>query len=248
MNRRSAFGIVLISRLSTKEGDNTLPIDYRRGFISIIKGAIEGSWLYSTLFKRRAVKPYTFSVSFGDRVKIEGEKILFENPIELKFSTNSPEIFVMVYNHLIGKREFPIYNLSFRVEHTEVVRPRRIETDKAIFRTLSPVLIRSHRNERHYLCPKCVNFEGDGDFEEAFKFNMDELCRNLIDLNESGEVIFDPIKLKKLVVKHMGLKIPGFIGTFSMKASPEVLNLINQVGLGSRRSQGFGMVEVVREI
>jgi CRISPR/Cas system endoribonuclease Cas6 (RAMP superfamily) len=33
-----------------------------------------------------------------------------------------------------------------------------------------------------------------------------------------------------------------------MKASPEILNLINQVGLGSRRSQGFGMVEVIREI
>jgi CRISPR-associated endoribonuclease Cas6 len=93
-----------------------------------------------------------------------------------------------------------------------------------------------------------VNFEGDSDFEEAFKFNMDELVRHLLSLGDFVGVEFKPIKLRKLVMKHMGLKLPGFVGTFSLGADSKILNLINQVGLGSRRGQGFGMVEVLKEI
>jgi CRISPR-associated endoribonuclease Cas6 len=109
-------------------------------------------------------------------------------------------------------------------------------------------LIRSHENEKYYLCPRCVNFEGDKGFDEAFEFNMDELLRNLLDRNNDHETAFNPIKINRVIIKHMGLKLPGCLGTLALSAEPEILNLINQVGLGSRRGQGFGMVELVREI
>jgi CRISPR/Cas system endoribonuclease Cas6 (RAMP superfamily) len=35
------------------------------------------------------------------------------------------------------------------------------------------------------------------------------------------------------------------VGIFELRGSPEVLDLIYRVGLGVRRSQGFGMLEVV---
>jgi CRISPR-associated endoribonuclease Cas6 len=218
--------------------------------MSIIKGAIDSSApeLYKALFEKRTVKPYTFAVSFGNEVRIENDEIVFKSPIEFKFSSNRPDILIMVYNHLLKTKEFPIRNVRFRVEHNDIVKPKRVEKNEVILRTISPVLIRSHKNEKHYLCPKCVNFEGDSDFEGAFRFNMDELCRNLLNLDESGEVIFNAVKLKKLVIKHMGLKLPGFVGTFSLRTNPEILNLMNVVGLGSRRGQGFGMVEVLKEI
>jgi len=244
--------MILNSRLSVKDKSNLssyqLPVDYRRAFISIIKGAVESHSpiLFSLLFEKRTVKPYTFSVSFGNKVKIEGEDINFESPVEFKFGTNRPDILTMVYNYLIGKKEFHIYNLLFKVEDINISRPRKTEKDHVVFRTLSPVLIRSHSNERYYLCPKCINFDGDSDFEEALKFNLDEIAKHLAYLNEIGSFEFKPIELRKLVIKHMGLKIPSFVGTFSMKANPEILNLISQVGLGSRRSQGFGMLEVVQ--
>lgn len=245
--------MILNSRLSIKNKGNLscqLPVDYRRGFISMIKGAVESHspTLFSLLFEKRTVKPYTFSVSFGNKVKIEGENINFEPPIEFKFGTHQLDILTMVYNHLVGKKEFSIYNLLFTVENINISRPRKIEKNHVVLRTLSPILIRSHANERYYLCPQCINFNGDSDFEEAFKFNLDEIVKHLSDLDEVESFEFKPIELRRLVIKHMGLKIPGFVGTFSMKAHPEVLNLINQVGLGSRRSQGFGMVEVIREI
>jgi len=253
MNYTNNFGTILVSRLSTKDEypeTDSLPVDFREGFMSVIKGAIESSApeLYKALFERRTVKPYTFAVSFGNEVKIEEDRIFFKSPIEFKFSTNRPDILIIIYNHLLNKREFPIYNLRFKVEHNDIVRPKRIGKSEAIFRTVSPILIRSHKNERHYLCPKCVNFEGDNDFKEAFKFNMDELVRHLLGLGDFAEVELKPIKLRKLVMKHMGLKLPGFVGAFSLKADPEILNLINQVGLGSRRGQGFGMVEVLKEV
>ncbi|HWP93521.1 MAG TPA: CRISPR-associated endoribonuclease Cas6 [Thermodesulfobacteriota bacterium] len=253
MNSSNDFGLVLVSRLSAvNEHSETasLKVDFREGFMSIIKGAIESSApeLYKTLFEKRTVKPYTFAVSFGNEVRVENDELFFKSPIEFKFSSNHPDILIMVYNHLLKTKEFPIRNVTFRVEHNDIIKPKRLEKNEVILRTISPILIRSHKNERHYVCPKCFNFEGDNDFEEAFKFNMDELCRNLLSLNDATEVIFNPIKLRKLVIKHMGLKLPGFVGTFSLKSDPGILNLINLVGLGSRRGQGFGMVEVVREI
>jgi CRISPR-associated endoribonuclease Cas6 len=39
----------------------------------------------------------------------------------------------------------------------------------------------------------------------------------------------------------------AFVGTFKLKSEPEILQLIYDVGLGVRRSQGFGMLEVVRQ-
>lgn len=247
------LGMVLVSRFSaTDKSEKTsfLPVDFREGFISIIKGGVQSSSpeLYNTLFQKRTVKPYTFAVSFGDEVKIEDDKIFFKSPIEFKFSTNHPDILIMIYNHIVSKKKFPIYNLSFKLDHNDIIRPKRIEKCEAIFRTLSPVLIRSHKNERHYLCPECVNFEGDNDFKEAFKFNMDELARNLLDQNDVGEVELRSIKVKRVIIKHMGIKLPGSVGVFSLSAEPNILNLINHVGLGSRRGQGFGMVELVKEI
>jgi CRISPR-associated endoribonuclease Cas6 len=39
----------------------------------------------------------------------------------------------------------------------------------------------------------------------------------------------------------------AFIGVFKLKSDPTILQLIYDVGLGVRRSQGFGMLEVVKQ-
>jgi CRISPR-associated endoribonuclease Cas6 len=42
------------------------------------------------------------------------------------------------------------------------------------------------------------------------------------------------------------MNMQGFTGIFELQGDPQVLNLIYQVGLGVRRSRGFGMLEVAQ--
>lgn len=249
MDTQTEFGTILISRLTAIRGGKepySLPIDYRSSFISIIKAAVEGydPLLYELIFLSRTVKPYTFAVSFGDGVKISDNQILSPNSIEFKFGTLEPKLLIMLYNHLITKRTFNIYNTEFSLEHVHTKRPRRIKGSEALLRTLSPVLIRSHKNEKHCLCPPCSNFPGDAEFHEALSYNMEEMSRHLGDMG-SYKPELEAVRLKRIIITHMGLKLPGFVGTFLLRADPRLLNLVITAGMGSRRSQGFGMVDVV---
>jgi len=237
---------------ASNEGGIYLPVDYRPGFMSIIKSAIESESKiqYELMFNRRTVKPYTFAVSFGNEMKVENDKIFFMKPIEFKFSSFELEYEIYVYNYLVKNKHVNIFNRGFEVSHMRFVKKREIKGSFAIFKTLSPVLIRSHKNQNHYLCPECKNFKGDEDFHEAFKFNLNELARNLLNI-EPTKAEFKSINLRKIVVKHMtkygNLKFPGFVGVFSLEADPHILNLVNKAGLGSRRGEGFGMVELIYE-
>jgi CRISPR-associated endoribonuclease Cas6 len=57
---------------------------------------------------------------------------------------------------------------------------------------------------------------------------------------------------KRVIVKHMNqkhpdskpLKFPGFQGKIKLNAPSSVLRLLYQAGIGARRSQGFGMVDI----
>lgn len=228
-----------------------LPIDYRNGFVSIIKSAVqnESKIQYELMFNRRTVKPYTFSVSFGNKIEIQDDKIFFSDPINFKFSSFEVEFEIYLYNYLIKNKSINIYGQKFEVSNMRFEAKKEIKSSFAIFKTLSPVVIRSHTNQNHYLCPECENFNGDKDFNDAFQFNLEELARNLLGIG-SVKAEFKSIKLKRVIVKHMtkygNLKFPGFVGVFSLEADPHILNLVNKAGLGSRRGEGFGMVDLYK--
>ncbi|CUS99370.1 CRISPR-associated endoribonuclease Cas6 [Candidatus Chrysopegis kryptomonas] len=232
----------------------SLPLDYRTGFMSIIKSAFqsESPIDYDLVFNRRTVKPYTFAVAFGDDVKVQDEKIYFNRPLEFKFSSFDLNDEILLYNYFVRSKTIKIFGRDFDVSNLWIFENKKIKGNSAIFKTLSPVLIRSHKNEKFYLCPKCENFDGDEAFYEALKFNVSELVRNLLGREVSGEINFKPVKTRRVVVKHLtdrgNLKLPGFTGLFLFEAESEVLNLILRAGLGARRSQGFGMLELVYEV
>lgn len=242
---------ITLKSVGASGGGIFLPVDYRGGFLSIVKRAIssESSIEYDLIFGRRSVKPYTFAVTFGEEIKVEDDKIFFTRPIEFKFSSFEPKYEIYVYNYFVKNKSIEIYGHSFEVSSIKLKRKKEISEPKALFKTLSPVLIRSHENEKFYLCPKCENFDGDADFDEALKFNLREQVSNLLCKSFNGEVKLEPVNLRRVIVKHMinrgALKMPGFTGLFYLYAEPEILNLVNLAGLGSRRGQGFGMIDIV---
>jgi len=221
--------------------DPNLPVEYRRGFVSLLKEAIKQA--NPTCFERyysrlHTLKPFTFSLFFPELTGNEGEDFHVGSKAILSFSTFSPEVMTSVYNGLLQIREYPIFENKIRL-YNVFLRPRIVITEGRVqFKTMAPVLVNTKGNSNWYLLP------GDKGFEEGLNFSVRELCRVFLGMPDAT-VEFRPIAIRRKVVRHYNMHMQGLVGIFELRGSPEVLDLIYRVGLGVRRSQGFGMLEVV---
>ncbi|MGD0237205.1 MAG: hypothetical protein ABSC55_22080 [Syntrophorhabdales bacterium] len=82
-----------------------LPLDYRSGFVSLLKACYEkvSQETYSALYGRNTLKPFTFSPYFGNRAKIDRGRIMLNSEtFILNFSTGSLELGTYFYNGLLN--------------------------------------------------------------------------------------------------------------------------------------------------
>lgn len=224
---------------------DTIPIDYRSGFISLIKKAMEtaNKDLYKKFYEEdQKVKPYTFSIYSPDGFLKNGDEFKVGKTLVFNFSTNSYEIGTYIYNGLVDNemKIFPFFegNHLKRLKATLLQEPE-ITGDTAVFKTMSTVLINSVGKKDWYFIPD------NPEFPEAFDTCVTAMVKELLGVSNI-KVIFNTIKIKRQVVKHYGGNMQGFEGIFALSGDREVLQLIHAVGLGVRRSQGFGMLRVMR--
>ncbi len=218
-----------------------LPVDYRRGFASLLKEAIKRAnpACYERFYSHvHVLKPFTFSVFFPELKGHEDDHFIVGSKAILYFSTFFPEVCATVYNGILCSRTFPLFENTAQVQNVFLKPRTTITQEKVKFKTMAPVLVNTKGNPNWYLLPE------DEGFHEGLAFAVREVCRAFLDLPE-GTVEFCPISIRRKVVRHYNMHMQGFVGIFELRGRPEVLNLIYQVGLGVRRSQGFGMLEVL---
>ncbi|MCU0289404.1 MAG: CRISPR-associated endoribonuclease Cas6 [Acidobacteria bacterium] len=120
-------------------------------------------------------------------------------------------------------------------------KEKHIKSSEAVFKTLSPFLLRMHHkkdNTDEYLTKT----------NELFVPLMEENIRFMLQvlLGRDEHVSFTPVMLSEgIPIKHFGFILDGTTGIFKLTGHPDILNFIHQVGIGSRRSEGFGMLELV---
>ncbi|GIU81617.1 MAG: CRISPR-associated endoribonuclease Cas6 [Acidobacteria bacterium] len=222
---------------------NTLPIDYRRGFASLIKEALrrENKPLYELYYSRPTPKPFTFSVFFPELsglIEINGRRYFnVGSKARLNFSTCSKDFYVSVYNGFLNIEKYQLFENELAFENLFIGFEARIAEEKAVFKTMSPVVINKKGESHRYLLPE------DSEFAENLGFHIKEISSAFGGI-ENPCVEFKAIEWRRRAVKHYDSDIYGFTGIFELYGQPKVLNLIYQVGLGVRRSQGFGMLEL----
>jgi CRISPR-associated endoribonuclease Cas6 len=236
-------------RLSCRYGmEGVLPLDYRPGFMSLLKKALNKSnpALYAELYENMVTKPFTFSIYFGGGLLIDkNEGTLRSNypEISLNMSSNSAKLITFVYNGLLEIPEYPIYKANLRLKEIRFSDSARIDNDYAMFKTLSPILIKTSRREKdEYILPD------HPEFKERLNYYVNLTWREITKVEGKFDVNFIPLpkKINKEVVFHMRVPFTAFRGVFVLQGEPEILQFIYDVGLGIRRNQGFGMLEVVR--
>jgi CRISPR-associated endoribonuclease Cas6 len=232
-----------------------LPRDYRSGFMSLIKKAIETAnpMLFQQYYSQHRLKPFTFSTFFPQLKGSENGKFNVGKEVRLNLSTSSLELATYLYNGFYKSPPFRLLEQQLGSENILTLkrismrRSEKIHSSEVIFKTASPVLINNIGKSNWYLLP------GEEGFDEGVRFAVAEIAKEFLDwqgevpiefqvLQQNGKVSF-----KRKVVSHYNQSMSAFVGAFTLKSDPKILQLIYDVGLGVRRSQGFGMLEVVKQ-
>jgi len=247
--------------------------NYRQYFLSLFKEAFknsseDGKDFFHRYYGEKTIKPFTFSVYMpckpvDKKLKLEGEYI------NLFFSTNDYEFLMRLYNGLlkISKRKDP-FNLGKnkieKIANINLLKEVKITKDTVSFKTLSPLLIRDPDDGSKYLIPEFCNANKEFSlmkkvskekFIEGMKISSEKLVKNFLNKDEKMEFHIDESTISMIPVIHGSkneksheeymINYPAIKGHFKIEAKPDVLQLFYDIGIGARRSEGFGMLEVV---
>ena len=225
--------------------EEVIPRNYGRGFISLIKKMIEVTdpLLFYDYYEKHKLKPFTFGVYFPNLKGNDGDRINVGVKAVLNFSTSSLQLATNIYNGFLRVGEHYWQNngssITFKPTKAFLNQPKRINKNEHWFKTLSPFLINNLGDSNVFLLP------GEIGFIEGLEFSLNECAKEFLGKNEKVEFEFEPLDMKRKVIYHYK-KMPTNIGVFRLKAEPEILQMVYDIGIGVHRSQGFGMLEVVR--
>ena len=232
--------------------ESEIPLDYRRKIVSMFKRCLTNydENVYNKYYHMRdpIQKEFTFSNYFQNPV-MKKETIEIPNKrIIINFSTSDNVIGIDFYNAFVKNlyQEIRFSNLnSIKITRIVVQKERKITTNKVIFRTQSPLIVRDHHPESgkdwYYSC-------NDLNFEKFLKRNLYNQLKDKF--SETVERDLDNLSIKKLdmkkiIVTSYGIKMASSIGSFEMEGEQYILNEIYQSGAGSKKSLGFSMVDIV---
>ena len=227
-----------------------LPIEIRRTVISFFKKSLtetHNSKYYPQFFTGTQIKDYSFSVIFP-LDKYFGEEIYLKRP-EMKVVVSCSEknnIGFLLVNVFLSQRnkKFPLPKDTHMIlKDVRIIEEKAIKGEEAIFQTTTGggIVVREHNKEEN----KDFYYSMENErFEEVLNWLMKERFKRLgysedIFKNFSCELL----EGRKIVVKHFDLKFPVTTGRFKVKASKILLEEIYRTGMGSRLSQGFGLLE-----
>lgn len=239
----------LLLEFSLKEP--TIPIEYRRVLMHLVKTCLKNandSKYYDRFYEETKPKNFTFSMFF-DAPKFTPERILLVTKrVKVIFSVFDKMEGYILYSSFLEKKgakillendNHMILNKVIKLQEPEA------HTNKMLIKMNSPLLVRKHDRESNR--DQYYSFEED-EFEEGLYYNLRlQLLREGFDETSIEGLKVTPIKCRKVIVQHYGCKFAGSLGNFLVEGNQVVLNYLLKSGLSSRRSEGFGMPELLTD-
>ena len=231
----------------------TLPIHYNHIVQAMIYDSLDDDIAYflhekGFIHGKRTFKMFTFSRLTGTYSinKKEG-KITFTGPVSLVVTSPYSNFCNSLANGLLLKSNVRLGNTKMKV--TDITLEKDLIDDKEIrIRTLSPIVVYStllRPDGRKYTC----YFEpGEKDFDEIMQNNLRKKYKAFHEADPStGNVSIAPLRQPKLsIINYKNTVIKGYSGTFTLSGPAPLLQIAVESGLGSKNSQGFGCVRVIK--
>ncbi len=231
--------------------NESIPKDKNRIILSLIKHNFisYNEEYYSKLYKEdpTKTKDFTFSLFMKDCKFLRQEIIIPDKKIILNFSTYNMEDGIMFYNSFLSTKgkKYNIKNNVMTIEKINFIKESYIYDHEIILKTLSPIVVREHKGDNSKTWYHSLSDEkGKEIFIKNFghQFNDTFESNRLLDLEE---LKIDVLKNKEVKVKHYGIEVLGNVAILKIKGKPYILDYIYKAGIGSQKSTGFGMVELM---
>lgn len=172
----------------------------------------------------------------------------------------------------IGEEPFKLFGKNFVMNNFQLLPVKKIQSEQVTFKTLSPFLLRNPEDGDYYIIPegltsKDFKYKKEVDmqyFKKAMKLSIvslskkyltmnEDLSEQMLDQNLDKDILLDFENLRVAPVKHgsknpdhpYDITLPSLNGLIKVKTKKEILQLLYDIGIGARRSEGFGMLEVV---
>lgn len=193
-------------------------------------------------YEKRKYKLFCFSSLHG-RSRVRNKRIAFSEYMYFEVRSVN-EDFIRVLNSEIRKKGIRFGEKRYPVEYTKV-RQRQIHQNRIQVRMLSPVTVRvtdPRSGESRSVAPWEDRFPGfiNANFQRKYESWYG------VPPEESVGISWTAIDRKKdeYVTRYKGHYVCGWRGTYELTGSPEALTFLYDTGIGSRNSQGFGMIEL----
>ncbi len=149
---------------------------------------------------------------------------------------------------MIKERDFQYKGQTLELKDVFARRGKNITSSQIKCKTLSPFLIRVHNRQMNKDEYKLLSEDNLQECNRHLNIIMGKIFRDV--LGREYEIKVVPEKIKKLPVKVQEGENIGVIvsnqGTFYLEGEEKVLQMLYQTGIGSRRSYGFGLFEVIK--
>ena len=236
-------------QITFKFNKKIIPKDYHRFFLKIIKKSLKNydNKFYKMLYKRGAkMKPYTFSVYLDIKGFEENNIILKNKKVKMFFSTDKgifASKFALAFLEMKNQKFKFINNISAKLLSVEFKELIKTNKNSAIIQIASPLVVQSHSRNNDYF----YLYDEKGFIEQLIKIINSQITKLGYKYKKDLDS-FDlvPYKPKKTVVKFYEKSIAANRGKFIIQANSELINWLQLIGLGSKRSCGFGKFIILK--
>lgn len=184
------------------------------------------------------------SAIYVEDYRIEGENI-FAKRFNFFISVYNEGFFKEIVIGALKLKEFNYKEFKFKVVKVEFIELKKIEKDYALFKTMSPLIIKNKEG-------KFLDIE-DENYEEALNYIVNLALENIRGIGLKKPLKFVPIEMRKIVLKEQLREfkarkffyINAYKGKFLLRGDRDDLIAIYKIGLGYRRSMAAGMIELI---
>lgn len=230
--------------------DKEIPKDKNRMFLSFIKHNLSKN--NKRCFEKLYGKGITDRKSFAMASYLPGA-IFNENTItipnkkiKLTISVVDMELGVEIFNSMMGSvnNTYKYKDCELTTTNVKLVREKRIENSTEIFKTLSPIVVRDHEKETNKdWFYDLSELKGQEIFLRNLKYQLEEEKPESKYFSDELEV--EVLKNKKTVAKNYGINVQCNLCVLKINAKSEILEHIYKSGVGSYKSQGFGLLDII---
>ncbi|MFR9275429.1 CRISPR-associated endoribonuclease Cas6 [Finegoldia magna] len=227
-----------------------IPKDKNRMFLSFIKHNLSknNKGCFEKLYGKGITDRKSFALAsyLPGAIFNENTITIPNSKIKLTISVADMKLGVEIFNSMMGSvnNTYKYKDCELTTTSLKLLREKRIEDTFEIFKTLSPIVVRDHEKETNKdWFYDLSEPKGQEVFLRNLKYQLEEeMPESKYFLDELGVEV---LKNKKTVAKNYGISVQCNLCVIKINGKSEVLEHIYKSGVGSFKSQGFGLLDII---